>query len=95
MSAPLARVRDTSMQGPAAAVSPGSTTTIYSAAGDAIQAPLAELRCPRCLRTWEWPRGLDPDLDRRLDLGSIAECPECLDELTDLRLADFPWEADG
>lgn len=78
---------------PSGRVSP-ATTTVYTATGDPIEVPLLDLRCRRCRRPWEWPRGLDPDLDRADRESATAECPACIDELADLRLADFPWEDD-
>jgi hypothetical protein len=94
MNVTLVRVRDPLLAEAVADVeTPLRTTTVYTATGDPIKVPLLHLRCPRCLQAWEWPRGLDPDLDRPGDGESAtADCPGCIDELADLRLADLPWE---
>lgn len=96
MTASFARVRDLLDVRVAVEPAPAArTTTVFTPVGDSIEVPLLEIWCPRCVTTWECPRGMDPDLDRNADRGTaVAECPSCVDALADMRLADLPWEAE-
>ncbi|MGH7918840.1 MAG: hypothetical protein ACREQM_02715 [Candidatus Dormibacteraceae bacterium] len=99
MACPPTRVRDNSVFGratatrrPLEAASPPRTVTRYTPTGDSIVVPLLDAWCPRCLQPWEWPRGLDADLDRQADRGlAVDVCPTCLDDLADLRAEEEGW----
>ena len=73
--------------------SPSTTTTLYRPfTGKPVEAEMLEAVCPRCRDVWEWPLGLDANLDRRAARGLVVDvCPSCLDDWADERAIEEGW----
>jgi Zn-finger nucleic acid-binding protein len=74
-------------------IDPPRTTTLYRPfTGEPVEAEMLEAGCPRCGDVWEWPLGLDANLDRRTAEGVVVDvCPSCLDGWADERAVEEGW----
>ena len=71
------------------------TETLFTPTGDPIEVPLIDAQCPRCLQAWDWPAGLDAELDRKAQEGLVVEpCPACLDAFQEQWFDEHPWDAE-